>query len=108
MSEATATATACRNFINGRWVESRSGEMMERRNPANTREVVNTSPLSTREEVREAVAAAQAAFPAWRDTPAPVRGKILSRAAAIMEKQKDSLARLLSHEEGKILNDSTV
>jgi acyl-CoA reductase-like NAD-dependent aldehyde dehydrogenase len=82
--------------------------MLERRNPANTREVVNTSPLSTREEVREAVAAAQAAFPAWRDTPAPVRGKILSRAAAIMEKQKDSLARLLSHEEGKILNDSTV
>ena len=33
------------------------------------------APLSTREEVREAIAAAKAAFPAWRDTPAPVRGQ---------------------------------
>ncbi len=108
MSEATATASECRNFINGRWVESRSGEALERRNPANTREIVNTSPLSSRAEVREAIAAAKAAFPAWRDTPAPVRGRILARAAGLMEQRKDSLARLLSHEEGKILKESLV
>jgi acyl-CoA reductase-like NAD-dependent aldehyde dehydrogenase len=108
MSEATATASECCNFINGRWVESRSGETLERRNPANTREVVNTSPLSTRAEVREAIAAAKAAFPAWRDTPAPVRGRILARAAALMEQRKEPLARLLSHEEGKILKESLV
>jgi acyl-CoA reductase-like NAD-dependent aldehyde dehydrogenase len=108
MSEATATASECRNFINGRWVESRSGETLERRNPANIKEVVNTSPLSTRTEVREAIAAAKAAFPTWRDTPTPVRGRILARAAALMEQRKESLARLLSHEEGKILKESLV
>jgi alpha-ketoglutaric semialdehyde dehydrogenase len=108
MREATATASECRNFINGRWVGNHSAAVLERRNPANTNEVVNTSPLSTRADVRDAVAAAKAAFPAWRDTPAPVRGKILIRAAALMEKQKESLARLLSHEEGKILSESLV
>lgn len=108
MSTATATAPLCRNFINGRWVESRSGRTMERRNPANLQEVTSVSPLSTREEVSTAVAAAKAAFPAWRDTPAPVRGKMIGRAAALMEKQKEELARILSHEEGKIYKESLV
>ncbi len=75
MTSATVTAPLCRNFINGRWVESRSGQTIERRNPANIKEVVSVAPLSTRDEVREAIAAAKAAFPAWRDTPAPARGE---------------------------------
>jgi aldehyde dehydrogenase (NAD+) len=81
---------------------------MERRNPANLQEVVNVSPLSTRAEVSAAVAAAKSAFPAWRDIPAPVRGKIIGRAAALMEKQKDELALILCREEGKTLKESLV
>jgi aldehyde dehydrogenase (NAD+) len=106
LTSATVTAPLCRNFINGRWVESRSGQTIERRNPANIKEVVSVAPLSTREEVREAIAAAKAAFPAWRDTPAPAR--VLARAAAVMEKQKEALARTLSREEGKTLKESLV
>src|SRR6202034_3844217 len=90
MTTATATAPLCRNFINGRWVESRSGQTIERRNPANLMEVTSVAPLSTRAEVREAIAAAKAAFPGWRGTPAPTRGKILARAAALMEAQKEA------------------
>ena len=108
MTTATVTAPFCRNFINGRWVESRSGQTLERRNPANLQEVTSVAPLSSREEVRDAIAAAKAAFPAWRDTPAPVRGKILARAAALMEKQKEALARTLCREEGKTLKESLV
>jgi len=108
MTTATVTAPLCRNFINGRWVESRSGQTLERRNPANLLEVTSVAPLSTREEVREAVAAAKAAFPAWRDTPAPVRGKMIAHAAALMEKQKDALGRTLCREEGKTLKESLV
>ena len=108
MTTATVTAPLCRNFINGRWVESRSGQTLERRNPAKLQEVTSVAPLSSREEVREAIAAAKAAFPAWRDTPAPVRGKMLARAAALMEKQKDALARTLCREEGKTLKESLV
>jgi aldehyde dehydrogenase (NAD+) len=106
MATATTTGHICRNFINGRWVESRSTRIFERRNPANLDEVVGTAPLSTREETREAIAAARAAFPAWRDTPAPVRGRVIARAALLMEQQKEDLARLLTREEGKALKDS--
>jgi len=108
MSTATATAPLCRNFVNGRWIESRSGKALERRNPANLQEVVNVSPLSTREEVSTAIAAAKAAFPAWRDTPGPTRGKMLGRAAAIMETRKDELALTLCREEGKTLKESMI
>jgi aldehyde dehydrogenase (NAD+) len=106
MATATTTAQVCRNFINGEWVASRSGRVFERRNPADHDEIVAVVPLSTREEARQAIAAAKAAFPAWRDTPAPVRGKIVARAAAILEARKEEVARLLTREEGKTLKDS--
>jgi aldehyde dehydrogenase (NAD+) len=108
LTSATLTVPLCRNYINGRWVESRSTQTLERRNPADLNEVLSLAPLSTREEVGEAIAAAKAAFPAWRDTPAPARGKILARAAALMEQRKDELARTLTREEGKTLKDSLV
>lgn len=106
MATATTAARVCRNFINGHWVESRSGRTVERRNPANLDELIGLAPLSTREEAGEAVAAAQAAFPAWRDTPAPVRGRVIAKAALLMEQHKEDLARILTREEGKTLKDS--
>ncbi|MGB0036674.1 MAG: aldehyde dehydrogenase family protein [Candidatus Acidiferrales bacterium] len=106
MTTATETGTLCRNFINGRWVDSKSAKIVERRNPANTDEVVARIPLSTREEMKEAIVAAKAAFPAWRDTPGPARGKILFKAVQIMEQQREDLARLLVREEGKSLKDA--
>jgi acyl-CoA reductase-like NAD-dependent aldehyde dehydrogenase len=105
MATVTTAAHICRNFINGRWVESR-GRTVERRNPANLDEVVAVVPLSTREEAREAIAAAKAVFPAWRDTTAPVRGRILAKTKLLMEQQKEELAKLLTREEGKALKDS--
>jgi alpha-ketoglutaric semialdehyde dehydrogenase len=106
MATATATDQLCKNFINGEWVESKSTKIFERRNPANTDEVVARIALSTREEMKRAIAAAKAAFPAWRDTPAPQRGKILFKVVRIMEDQKEELARLLTREEGKTLKDA--
>src|SRR5580658_4591144 len=106
MATATSTAQLCRNYIGGRWVESKSTKIVERRNPADNDEVVATIPLSTREEMKEAIAAAKGAFPGWRETPAPARGKILFKAARIMEEKKEELARLLTREEGKALKDS--
>src|SRR5271156_6659154 len=106
MTTATETTTLCRNYINGRWVESKSTKIVERRNPANTEDVVARIPLSTREEMKEAIIAAKAAYPGWRETPGPARGKILFKAVHIMEQQKEELARLLTREEGKALKDS--
>jgi acyl-CoA reductase-like NAD-dependent aldehyde dehydrogenase len=106
MTTAIETATTCRNYINGRWVDSKSTKIVERRNPANTDDIVARIPLSTRQEAKEAIIAAKAAFPAWRDTPAPARGNILFKAVRIMQEQKEELARLLTREEGKALKDS--
>jgi alpha-ketoglutaric semialdehyde dehydrogenase len=95
-----------RNFIGGEWVESSSTRTAVNVNPADTRDVLGLSPLSTADEARAAVDAAQAAFPAWRDTPAPVRGRILFRAWQIMDQEKEQLARLLTREEGKTVKES--
>jgi aldehyde dehydrogenase (NAD+) len=96
----------CPNYINGQWVASRSGRTLERRNPADLGELIGYAPLSTREEAGEAIAAAERALPAWRKEPAPSRGRILAKAARLLEERKEELARLLTREEGKTLSES--
>ena len=106
MATATEAAAICRNYINGAWVESKSPKVAERRNPADTDEVVARVALWTRQEAKEAIVAAKAALPRWRETPTPVRGNILFKAARLMQEQKEELARLLTREEGKALKDA--
>jgi len=102
----TAARTTYRNFVGGEWVASESPTSTPNLNPADTRDVLGHLPLSTADEARRAVDAAKAAFPSWRDTPAPVRGSILFRAQAILDKEKEELARLLSREEGKTVKEA--
>jgi acyl-CoA reductase-like NAD-dependent aldehyde dehydrogenase len=98
--------TVCPNYVNGEWVRSRSGRTLERRNPANHHDLVGHLPLSSRQEMREAIEAAELAREPWRDTPAPARGKAVMRAARLLEEQKDEVARLLTREEGKTVSES--
>jgi len=98
--------TVCPNYVGGEWVESRSTRKVERRNPANFNDLIGYTPVSTRDEMREAIAAAERAYPDWRDKPAPKRGKILLRAAQLLEEHKDEVARLLTREEGKTVAES--
>lgn len=91
------------NFIGGEWCGTEGERRFESRNPADTREVVATAPLSGRGDVDRAVAAARAAFPAWRLLPAPRRGEILFKAAALLERNKERLGNLVAREMGKVL-----
>lgn len=95
-----------RNFINGQWVESESSRTVENTNPANTDDVLGTVRQATRDEARRAVEAASEAFRGWRTTPAPTRGKIVARAARLMEDNKEELAQILTREEGKTIAES--
>lgn len=99
-------ATICPNYVDGQWVKSTSGKKLMRANPADYTDVVGFAPLSSREEMRAAIAAAKRAFPGWRDTPAPVRGKHLTQAARVLEERKEELARLLCREEGKTVSEA--
>jgi alpha-ketoglutaric semialdehyde dehydrogenase len=98
--------TVYRNFIGGQWIESASGKTVENRNPANTDDVLGEFPQATREEARSAVEAASNAFREWRRTPAPARGRIVARAARLMEEDKENLAQILTREEGKTISES--
>ena len=90
-----------KNFINGEWVSAVSGDTFTKLNPADTRASVTEYALGSRAEAQAAIDAAQAAFPAWRATTSPARGKILSAAANIIAGRKDELAEILCREEGK-------
>jgi acyl-CoA reductase-like NAD-dependent aldehyde dehydrogenase len=95
-----------RNFINGQWLESTSEETAPNVNPADTDDVIGTVRLATRAEARSAVEAAAEAFRGWRATPAPARGRIIARAARLMEDDKENLAAILTREEGKTLGEA--
>jgi methylmalonic acid semialdehyde dehydrogenase len=98
--------TVYRNFINGEWLESVSGEQLPNINPANTTDIIGTIRLSTRDEARKAVESAYDAFKAWKNTPAPTRGKIVAKFARLLEENKEEMARILTREEGKTLAEA--
>src|SRR5256885_770036 len=95
-----------RNFINGKWVESASSKTVKNINPANTDDVIGENRQATREEARAAVEAASRAFAGWRATPAPQRGKIVAKAARLMEEAKEELSQTLTREEGKTIGEA--
>jgi methylmalonic acid semialdehyde dehydrogenase len=95
-----------RNFIGGKWIESTSSRTVENINPADTDDVIGSVRQATREEAKQAVEAAAAAFREWRTTPAPARGRIVARAARLMEDHKEELAQILTREEGKTIAES--
>src|SRR5260221_5329420 len=72
------------NFIGGRWVPSKSGQWLENRNPADTRDLLGRFPLSISDDVSAAVSSAAAAFDGWPRTPAPPRGEILVPGGQIL------------------------
>src|SRR5436853_5417370 len=104
-----ATAVAPRifkNFINGEWVESRSGKAYENRNPANTDELIGMFVSSTGEDVDAAVDAAKEAYQTWRLMPAPKRAEILFRAAELLLQRKEEFSKDMTREMGKVLAET--
>jgi aldehyde dehydrogenase (NAD+) len=95
-----------KNYIHGEWVESRNQKAFENRNPANTSEVIGMFSASTNEDVDLAVASAAEAYKSWRLVPAPRRAEILYRAAELLVRRKDDLARDMTREMGKILTET--
>ncbi|MBT1517378.1 CoA-acylating methylmalonate-semialdehyde dehydrogenase [Bradyrhizobium sp. SRL28] len=93
------------NFINGKVVQSRGARTSPVFNPA-TGEQSGTLGLASAEDVRSAVVAARAAFPAWADTPPLRRARILNRFLRLLEDRIDELAQIITAEHGKILSDA--
>ena len=94
-----------RNYVGGQWVEAEVSSTQEVRNPA-TNEVLAHVPLSGAADVDGAVAAAADALPAWRATPPQERARYFFTLRQLLEEHKEELARLITTEMGKTLDDS--
>ena len=94
-----------KNYINGKWVDARSGQEFDRKNPA-TGEVVGTFAKSNADDVNDAVSAASEAFKKWRLYPAPKRGEILYRIGQLLMDNKDRIAKEMTEEMGKVLTEA--
>jgi alpha-ketoglutaric semialdehyde dehydrogenase len=104
---ATATSvTTHKNYIGGEWVAAASGETFEDRNPANTEDLIGVFQHSNAKDVDRAIAAAARAYQQWRLVPAPLRAEILFKAAQIIAARKEDLARDMTREMGKVLNET--
>jgi aldehyde dehydrogenase (NAD+) len=89
------------NSIGGELTKSLAARTFDDINPADTRDVVGRFQASTAEDARSAVAAAGAAFDAWRRTPISRRAKVLQSAADYLEAHAAAFAEELTREEGK-------
>ncbi|MDP9226645.1 MAG: aldehyde dehydrogenase family protein [Actinomycetota bacterium] len=94
------------NFIDGRWVDSVSGDTFQSRNPADRTEVLGTFARAAAADVDRAVQAAAEAFPKWMLTPAPVRADYVLRVALLLEERKEELSKVMTREMGKTLKES--
>ncbi len=106
MAKTPGHVTTYHNFIDGAWIPSVSGNVFENRNPANSSDVIGAFQKSTRKDVQHAIDSAGRAYTRWRLTPAPRRAEILFRAAQVIADRKESLARDMTREMGKILDET--
>ncbi|USK38743.1 CoA-acylating methylmalonate-semialdehyde dehydrogenase [Cytobacillus firmus] len=94
------TTTVLKNFINGEWVDANTDKFEVVPNPATGEELART-PISTREDVDNAVQAAKEAFKVWSKTPVPKRARILFKYQQLLIDNWDELAKLITQENGK-------
>jgi aldehyde dehydrogenase (NAD+) len=95
-----------KNFISGEWIDSQSARTFENRNPADATDLVGIFPASDAQDVRAAIESARSAYKSWRLVPAPKRAEILFRAAEILVRRKEELAREMTREMGKVLAET--
>ncbi|MDA2936318.1 CoA-acylating methylmalonate-semialdehyde dehydrogenase [Patescibacteria group bacterium AH-259-L05] len=94
-----------KNYINGQWVESSSSRVLDVENPG-TGEILAQVPLSTRQEVHKAVKAAKDAFSQWKEVTPTERVGYLFKLKFLLEKNKEELARIITQDHGKVIDDA--
>jgi malonate-semialdehyde dehydrogenase (acetylating)/methylmalonate-semialdehyde dehydrogenase len=92
-------------LLDGKFIESRSGEWHDVVNPA-TQEVLAQVPFASDEELHAAVASAKQAFKTWKNTPLAARARIMLKLQALVREHMSRIAQTLSAEQGKTLADA--
>ena len=105
MSQHQHSIPVIGHWINGKVVQPQGASIREVFNPA-TGKVGAKVILGGESEVAAAVAAANAAFPAWADTPPARRARVMFRFLELLHKHSDELAKAITLEHGKVLDDA--
>jgi malonate-semialdehyde dehydrogenase (acetylating)/methylmalonate-semialdehyde dehydrogenase len=93
------------HFISGREVAGTSGRTADVFNPA-TGEITGKVALASAAEVNQAVAVANAAWPAWAAMPSLRRARVMFKFKELLERDRRELAALITAEHGKVLSDA--
>jgi len=101
----TGTAPTIKIFVGGRWVDSSARTTGEVRNPVDDTLLARV-PMGGADDVDRAVQAALAAYPGWRATPPVNRVRPLFKFRELLEKHFDDVARVVTKEHGKTLDES--
>ncbi|MBK5441744.1 MULTISPECIES: CoA-acylating methylmalonate-semialdehyde dehydrogenase [unclassified Peribacillus] len=101
----TTNTKVIKNYIGGEWVASSTAKTESVYNPA-TGEVIAQVPLSTKEDVEQAVQAANKAFKGWSKTAVPKRARILFKYQQLLVENWDELAKIVTIENGKSFNEA--
>ena len=95
-----------KNFVDGDWRTSDSDSWIADVNPSDSDDVLAHVPKGTVDDVAAAVAAASAAYPAWRATTGPARAELLHKWAAAIAARHEELAQLVTREVGKPIGEA--
>ena len=87
-------------YINGQYIDSKSEKFNTIYDPS-TGKAIAQVPCCTKDEVEAAIAAAKAAYPAWKNTPVRKRAAIMMKLHSLIERDMDELTRLVATENGK-------
>jgi len=93
------------NFIGGKFVESKASQFLPVMNPSVGQQIAKV-PVSTRQDVDEAVQAAKAAFASWAGTPIKERAEVFYRYKILVQKYMQELAALIHEENGKTMPEA--
>jgi len=105
ISPPTSATAEIGHFIAGRKTAGSSTRRQAVWNPA-TGQVARQVVLGSAEDVHAAVAAAQAAFPAWSETPPLRRARVLQQFLQLLNEERDTLAAMITAEHGKVFSDA--
>ncbi len=103
-AEEVDAANIVGHFINGKHVAD-NNRPLPVTNPA-TGKVTKQVAMASKNTVEDAIAAAEAAFPDWRNTPPAKRARIMFRFKQLLEEHADEIVALLTDEHGKVLDDA--
>jgi malonate-semialdehyde dehydrogenase (acetylating)/methylmalonate-semialdehyde dehydrogenase len=105
LSEVQKNYGKLKNYVNGEWVDSQTDKFLDVENPS-TGEIIAQMPLSTVDETKAAVEAAQEAWMEWRETPPISRARIFFKLKDLLEQNFENIARIMVQEMGKTIDEA--